>query len=176
MWLFYLLTDNEKNQRNDLKIYSERKKEMACLVPPQHKTMDYEDKEWPVEHFGERDKEKLTVGETRHQKKKKVCEMRHQKTRNMLKKKKKIKGERERERERERGKISFHFNVFFFFFFFCLPCFYCTQNTSKEFFFAHIITRKILDEFSPSWSGRPGFNPTSYHTKDFKNGTWYLLA
>ena len=26
------------------------------------------------------------------------------------------------------------------------------------------------------WSGRPGFNPRSHHTKDFKNGTWYLLA
>ena len=26
------------------------------------------------------------------------------------------------------------------------------------------------------WSGRPGFNPRSRHTKDFKNGTWYLLA
>ena len=24
--------------------------------------------------------------------------------------------------------------------------------------------------------GRPGFNPRSYHTKDFKNGTCYLLA
>ena len=23
---------------------------------------------------------------------------------------------------------------------------------------------------------RPGFNPRSRHTKDFKNGTWYLLA
>ena len=26
------------------------------------------------------------------------------------------------------------------------------------------------------WSGRPGFNPRSRHTKDFKNGTLYLLA
>ena len=26
------------------------------------------------------------------------------------------------------------------------------------------------------WSGRPGFNPRSRHTKDFKNGTWYLFA
>ena len=26
------------------------------------------------------------------------------------------------------------------------------------------------------WTGRPGFNPRSRHTKDFKNGTWYLLA
>ena len=26
------------------------------------------------------------------------------------------------------------------------------------------------------WSGRPGLNPRSRHTKDFKNGTWYLLA
>ena len=26
------------------------------------------------------------------------------------------------------------------------------------------------------WCGRPGFNPRSCHTKDFKNGTWYLLA
>ena len=26
------------------------------------------------------------------------------------------------------------------------------------------------------WSGRPGFNPRSSHTKDFKNGTRYLLA
>ena len=25
-------------------------------------------------------------------------------------------------------------------------------------------------------SGRPEFNPRSCHTKDFKNGTWYLLA
>ena len=25
-------------------------------------------------------------------------------------------------------------------------------------------------------SGRPGFNPSLRHTKDFKNGTWYLLA
>ena len=25
-------------------------------------------------------------------------------------------------------------------------------------------------------SGRPGFNPRLCHTKDFKNGTWYLLA
>ena len=24
--------------------------------------------------------------------------------------------------------------------------------------------------------GRPGFNPRSRHTKDFKNGTWYLLT
>ena len=26
------------------------------------------------------------------------------------------------------------------------------------------------------WSGRPGFNPRSRHTKDFKNSTWYFLA
>ena len=26
------------------------------------------------------------------------------------------------------------------------------------------------------WSGRPGFNPRSGHTKDFKNGTLYLFA
>ena len=26
------------------------------------------------------------------------------------------------------------------------------------------------------WSGRPGFNPRLYHTKVFKNGTWYFLA
>ena len=26
------------------------------------------------------------------------------------------------------------------------------------------------------WSERPAFNPRSRHTKDFKNGTWYLLA
>ena len=26
------------------------------------------------------------------------------------------------------------------------------------------------------WSRRPGFNPRSRHTRDFKNGTWYLLA
>ena len=26
------------------------------------------------------------------------------------------------------------------------------------------------------WSARPGFNPRSRYTKDFKNGTWYLLA
>ena len=26
------------------------------------------------------------------------------------------------------------------------------------------------------WSGRPGFNFRSCHTKDFKNGTWYLLV
>ena len=26
------------------------------------------------------------------------------------------------------------------------------------------------------WPGRPGFNPRSSHTKDFKNGTWYHLA
>ena len=25
-------------------------------------------------------------------------------------------------------------------------------------------------------SGRPGFNPRLSHTKDLKNGTWYLLA
>ena len=25
-------------------------------------------------------------------------------------------------------------------------------------------------------AGRPGFNPRSSHTKDFKNGTWYHLA
>ena len=25
------------------------------------------------------------------------------------------------------------------------------------------------------WSGRPGFNPRSSHTKDLKNGTWCLL-
>ena len=24
-------------------------------------------------------------------------------------------------------------------------------------------------------AGRPGFNPRLSHTKDFKNGTWYLL-
>ena len=26
------------------------------------------------------------------------------------------------------------------------------------------------------WARRPGFNPKLRHTKDFKNGTWYLLA
>ena len=26
------------------------------------------------------------------------------------------------------------------------------------------------------WSRKPGFNPWSHHTKDFKNDTWYLLA
>ena len=26
------------------------------------------------------------------------------------------------------------------------------------------------------WLKRSGFNPRSSHTKDFKNGTWYLLA
>ena len=26
------------------------------------------------------------------------------------------------------------------------------------------------------WSGRPVFKSRSRHTKDFKNGTWYLLA
>ena len=26
------------------------------------------------------------------------------------------------------------------------------------------------------WSGRPGFNPRLHHTKNIKNGTWYLLA
>ena len=26
------------------------------------------------------------------------------------------------------------------------------------------------------WPGRSGFNPRSSHTKDLKNGTWYLLA
>ena len=26
------------------------------------------------------------------------------------------------------------------------------------------------------WSGRPGFDPRSSHTKDFKNSTWYRLA
>ncbi len=26
------------------------------------------------------------------------------------------------------------------------------------------------------WSGRPGFNPRLCHTKDFKNGTLYLLS
>ena len=26
------------------------------------------------------------------------------------------------------------------------------------------------------WSGRPGFNSRLSHTKDSKNGTWYLLA
>ena len=26
------------------------------------------------------------------------------------------------------------------------------------------------------WSGRPGFNRRSSHTKDFKNGTLYLFA
>ena len=26
------------------------------------------------------------------------------------------------------------------------------------------------------WSGRPGFNTWSCHTKDFENGNWYLLA
>ena len=36
---------------------------------------------------------------------------------------------------------------------------------------------QILQEISVrQWSGRPGFNPRSDHTKDFKNGTWYLLA
>ena len=29
---------------------------------------------------------------------------------------------------------------------------------------------------NPKHTSRPGFNPRSRHTKDFKNGTWYLLA
>ena len=63
-----LFVDNKKIQRtrNDLKkIYQERKKERKKngLPCPRHKTMDYEDKEWPVEHSGRRKKEKLTVGE-----------------------------------------------------------------------------------------------------------------
>ena len=33
-----------------------------------------------------------------------------------------------------------------------------------------------LPELTSFVSGRPGFNPRSRHTKDFKNGTWYLLA
>ena len=31
----------------------------------------------------------------------------------------------------------------------------------------------IASSFFHQWSGRPGFNPRSRHTKDFLNGTWY---
>ena len=55
--------------RKDLKIYQERKKE-KWLALSLHKTTDYEDKEWSVEHSGEWKKEKLTVGKKWHQEKK----------------------------------------------------------------------------------------------------------
>ena len=32
----------------------------------------------------------------------------------------------------------------------------------------------IISEWSKQWSGRPGFNPRSRHSKDFKNGTCYI--
>ena len=35
---------------------------------------------------------------------------------------------------------------------------------------------QIKEKSVRQWSGKPGFNPRSHHTKDFKNGTWYLLA
>ena len=38
----------------------------------------------------------------------------------------------------------------------------------------------INEEMQPKsvhqWSGRLGFNPRLGHTKDLKNGTWYLFA
>ena len=50
----------------------------------------------------------------------------------------------------------------------------------------HVFASKTLGETNspwsgsgysvPQWSGRPGFNPRSRHTKDYKNGTWYLLV
>ena len=115
--------DNEKNQRtrnNFKKVYPERKKERKRngLPYPRHKTMNYEDKERPIEHSGEKNKEKLTISETRHQKKKERETYTHKEKRYR------------RKGERERSKISLHFNVIFFFF--CLPRSYRTLQ--KEFF------------------------------------------
>ena len=34
----------------------------------------------------------------------------------------------------------------------------------------------IIAQYICQGAGRPGFNPRSRHTKDFKNDIWYLLA
>ena len=58
---------NKKRFEEDVQRKKERKKDgLPCY---RHKTMDYEDKEWPIEHSRERNKEKLTVDETQQQKK-----------------------------------------------------------------------------------------------------------
>ena len=54
--------------------------------------------------------------------------------------------------------------------------------TNSERIMRSIYSKRSLSPLYPSglsvcqWSGRPGFNPRLRHTKDFKNGTWYLLA
>ena len=42
--------------------------------------------------------------------------------------------------------------------------------------FVLILSALLLPQSVRQWPGRPGFNPRSSHTKDFKNGTWYHLA
>ena len=51
--------------------------------------------------------------------------------------------------------------------YFCskIQCSNLKESMNKSFFY-HV----------RQWSGRPGFNPRSSHTKDFKNGTWSRLA
>ena len=52
-------------------------------------------------------------------------------------------------------------------------------HTLKSFRTKSSTTCFILNNKASSvrqWPGRPGFNPRSRHAKDFKNGTWYLLA
>ena len=49
-------------------------------------------------------------------------------------------------------------------------CLVCLQR------FPNFIHIGLVGRVFAKWSGRPGFNPRSHHTKNFKNGTWYLFA
>ena len=72
-----------KNKKRFKDVPTKKERKRNGLPCPQHRRMDYEDKEWPVEHSGGRRKKKLTVSEMQHQKKKKekltVNEMWYQK-------------------------------------------------------------------------------------------------
>ena len=53
----------------------------------------------------------------------------------------------------------------------------CLTFEVPPFFFLFFYMQNLIGLVGSvcQWSGRPGFNPRSHHTKDFKNGTWYLL-
>ena len=86
---------------------------------------------------------------------------------------------------RSRIQVFFFLLLFFFSLIYSLQLLGChrislTRRNRKKgsFFRTHNICSIccILWLSVRQWSGRQGFNPRSHHTKDFKNGTWCLLA
>ena len=57
-----------------------------------------------------------------------------------------------------------------------ISCFRTLYIKQKVFFSQTVSVTKNMPKSVRQWPGRPGFNPRSSHTKDFKNGTWYHLA